>query len=190
MMGSAYSWDYFVVWIHIREEKDNEEKNFKMFMALAMSTIVAMGGVTSSIGSLQVQAAETRTTVNTPTTSRASSIHVVKVMLDDRGTALTFSRAPIPWPRDHFRETKESLPEGFAPLHHLGLYAYRAGFLRRFPTLPQAPLEKLESLEQLRALYYGERIAVMVLDAALPAGVDTQKDLDRVRAIFEKSAPV
>lgn len=116
--------------------------------------------------------------------------NVVKVVLDDRGTALTFSRAPIPWPRDHFRETKESLPEGFAPLHHLGLYAYRAGFLRRFPTLPQAPLEKLESLEQLRALYYGERIAVMVLDAALPAGVDTQKDLDRVRAIFEKSAPV
>ena len=116
--------------------------------------------------------------------------NVVKVVLDDRGTALTFSRAPIPWPRDHFRETKESLPEGFAPLHHLGLYAYRAGFLRRFPTLPQAPLEKLESLEQLRALYYGERIAVMVLDAALPAGVDTQKDLNRVRAIFEKSAPV
>ena len=116
--------------------------------------------------------------------------NVVKVVLDDRGTALTFSRAPIPWPRDHFRETKESLPEGFAPLHHLGLYAYRAGFLRRFPTLPQAPLEKLESLEQLRALYYGERIAVMVLDAALPAGVDTQEDLDRVRAIFEKGAPV
>ena len=116
--------------------------------------------------------------------------NVVKVVLDDRGTALTFSRAPIPWPRDHFRETKESLPEGFAPLRHLGLYAYRAGFLRRFPTLPQAPLEKLESLEQLRALYYGERIAVMVLDAALPAGVDTQKDLNRVRAIFEKSAPV
>ena len=80
--------------------------------------------------------------------------------------------------------------QSFAPLHHLGLYAYRAGFLRRFPTLPQAPLEKLESLEQLRALYYGERIAVMVLDAALPAGVDTQEDLDRVRAIFEKGAPV
>lgn len=116
--------------------------------------------------------------------------NVVKVVLDDRGTALTFSRAPIPWPRDHFRETKESLPEGFAPLHHLGLYAYRAGFLRRFPTLPQAPLEKLESLEQLRALYYGERIAVIVLDAALPAGVDTQEDLDLVRAIFEKGAPV
>lgn len=110
--------------------------------------------------------------------------NVVKVVLDERGTALTFSRAPIPWPRDHFRETRDSLPEGFAPLHHLGLYAYRAGFLRRFPTLKQAPLEKTESLEQLRALYYGEKIAVMVLDAALPAGVDTQEDLDRVRAVF------
>lgn len=110
--------------------------------------------------------------------------NVVKVVLDNRGTALTFSRAPIPWPRDHFRETRDSLPDGFAPLHHLGLYAYRAGFLRRFPTLPQAPLEKLESLEQLRALYYGERIAVMVLDAALPAGVDTAEDLERVRQVF------
>ena len=95
------------------------------------------------------------------------------------------SLAQRPLPRN-----KGKSPRSFAPLHHLGLYAYRAGFLRRFPTLPQAPLEKLESLEQLRALYYGERIAVMVLDAALPAGVDTQKDLDRVRAIFEKSAPV
>lgn len=114
--------------------------------------------------------------------------NVVKVVLDERNTALTFSRAPIPWPRDHFRVTKETLPDGFAPLHHLGLYAYRAGFLRRFPTLKQAPLEKLESLEQLRALYYGERIAVMVLDAALPAGVDTQEDLERVRRVFAEAS--
>ena len=114
--------------------------------------------------------------------------NVVKVVLDDRGTALTFSRAPIPWPRDHFRETRETLPEGFAPLHHLGLYAYRAGFLRRFPTLAQAPIEKLESLEQLRALYYGERIAVMVLDEALPAGVDTDEDLERVRQAYAQGA--
>lgn len=110
--------------------------------------------------------------------------NVVKVVLDERGTAITFSRAPIPWPRDHFRKTQASLPEGFAPLHHLGLYAYRAGFLKRFPTLAQAPLEKTESLEQLRALYYGEKIAVMVLDAALPAGVDTAEDLERVRAVY------
>lgn len=72
--------------------------------------------------------------------------NVVKVVLDDRGTALTFSRAPIPWPRDHFRETRETLPEGFAPLHHLGLYAYRAGFLRRFPTLRKRPSKSLKAL--------------------------------------------
>ncbi len=114
--------------------------------------------------------------------------NVVKVTLDKNNTALTFSRAPIPWPRDHFRETKASLPDGFEALHHLGLYAYRAGFLRRFPRLAQAPLEKLESLEQLRALYYGERIAVMVLDEALPPGVDTEADLNHVRALFRARA--
>lgn len=110
--------------------------------------------------------------------------NVVKVELDGRGNALTFSRAPIPWPRDAFREDRTKLPEGFRPLHHLGLYAYRVGFLRRFPTLPPAPIERTESLEQLRALWNGERIAVLVLDKALPAGVDTEEDLERVRAIF------
>ena len=112
--------------------------------------------------------------------------NVVKVTLDERQTALTFSRAPIPWPRDHFRGTKGSLPEGFVAYHHLGLYAYRARFLRRYPSLAQAPMEKWESLEQLRALYYGERIAVMVLEEALPAGVDTPEDLERVRALYAK----
>ena len=113
--------------------------------------------------------------------------NVVKVVIDHHGTALNFSRAPMPWPRDHFREEKPGIPEGLPALHHLGLYAYRVGFLKRFPTLAQAPLEKFESLEQLRALYYGERIAVMVLDEALPPGVDTQDDLERVRALFAQS---
>lgn len=113
--------------------------------------------------------------------------NVVKVVIDHQGTALNFSRAPMPWPRDHFREEKPGLPEGLPALHHLGLYAYRVGFLKRFPTLAQAPLEKFESLEQLRALYYGERIAVMVLNEALPPGVDTQDDLERVRALFAQS---
>jgi 3-deoxy-manno-octulosonate cytidylyltransferase (CMP-KDO synthetase) len=114
--------------------------------------------------------------------------NAVKVVLDHEGCAVTFSRAPIPWPRDHFMKTRDSLPEGFAPLHHLGLYAYRAGFLKRFPTLPQAPMEKIESLEQLRALYWGEKIAVAVLDRALPAGVDTAEDLERVRAVYRTQA--
>lgn len=110
--------------------------------------------------------------------------NVVKVELDGRGNALTFSRAPIPWPRDAFRADQSKLPEGFAPLHHLGLYAYRARFLAKFPTLPPAPIEQTESLEQLRALWNGEKIAVLVLVEALPAGVDTEEDLERVREIF------
>lgn len=111
--------------------------------------------------------------------------NVVKVVLDAEGHAITFSRAPVPWPRDAFHEDKTKLPENLGALHHIGLYAYRAGFLRRFPTLEQAPLEKTESLEQLRALYYGDRISVMVLDEALPAGVDTAEDLERVRRYYE-----
>ena len=112
--------------------------------------------------------------------------NVVKVALDQDGNALTFSRAPIPWPRDAFREDRTKLPADFSPLHHLGLYAYRVRFLKRFPTLPQAPIERIESLEQLRALYFGEKIAVLVLDQALPAGVDTEADLERVRAIYRE----
>ena len=112
--------------------------------------------------------------------------NVVKVELDGRGNALTFSRAPIPWPRDAFREDRTKLPEGFRPLHHLGLYAYRVSFLEKFPQLPPAPIEQIESLEQLRALWNGEKIAVLVLDEALPAGVDTEEDLERVRAVFAK----
>ena len=112
------------------------------------------------------------------------SPNVVKVELDRRGNALTFSRAPIPWPRDAFRKDQTKLPEGFCPLHHLGLYAYRVGFLKKFPTLAPAPIEEAENLEQLRALWNGEKIAVLVLHQALPAGVDTEADLERVRAVF------
>ena len=112
--------------------------------------------------------------------------NVVKVVLDVEGNAITFSRAPIPYPRDEWRKDDGLLPTAAKPLHHLGLYAYRVGFLRRFPTLRQAPIEKSESLEQLRALYYGEKIAVLVLDKELPAGVDTEKDLERVCCFFNK----
>ncbi|MBX3607409.1 MAG: 3-deoxy-manno-octulosonate cytidylyltransferase [Piscinibacter sp.] len=109
--------------------------------------------------------------------------NVVKVVLDAAGRALYFSRAPIPWWRDGRAAGATALPTP-APLRHIGLYAYRAGFLRRFPALPPAPLEQIESLEQLRVLWHGERIAVHVTDAAPGPGVDTPQDLERVRALF------
>ena len=110
--------------------------------------------------------------------------NVVKVVLDQDGRALYFSRAPIGWWRDGFAEGIHLLPTDPVPLRHVGLYGYRAGFLRRFPALSPAPLERLESLEQLRVLWHGERIAVHVSDARPGPGVDTPEDLARVRALF------
>ena len=110
--------------------------------------------------------------------------NVVKVVVDAAGRALYFSRAPIGWWRDGFAQGIHSLPTDPAPLRHVGLYAYRAGFLRRFPTLAAAPLERLESLEQLRVLWHGERIVVHVSDVRPGPGVDTPEDLVRVRALF------
>ncbi len=112
--------------------------------------------------------------------------NVVKVVRDSKGNAITFSRAPIPWPRDAFRADRTKFPEGLEALRHIGLYAYRVKFLKRYPQWEQAPIEKWESLEQLRALYYGVKIAVAILPGALPAGVDTQEDLDRVREVYAK----
>jgi 3-deoxy-manno-octulosonate cytidylyltransferase (CMP-KDO synthetase) len=112
------------------------------------------------------------------------SPNVVKVVTDARGRALYFSRAPIPWSRDAFATQRDRLPPGLPARRHVGLYAYRAGFLRRFPRLPPAPLEQHESLEQLRALVHGFGIAVVELDGPLPPGVDTPEDLERVRALF------
>ena len=109
--------------------------------------------------------------------------NVVKVVLDAAGRALYFSRAPIPWWRDGRALGAVPLPTP-APLRHIGLYGYRAGFLRRFPSLEPAPLETIESLEQLRVLWHGERIAVHVAAHAPGPGVDTPEDLERVRAIL------
>jgi len=110
--------------------------------------------------------------------------NVVKVVMDTRQLALYFSRAPIPWWRDGQQAAGfQALPSP-APLRHIGIYSYRAGFLRQFPQLPPAPIETLESLEQLRALWHGHRIAVHVTDAAPGPGVDTPADLERVRGIF------
>jgi 3-deoxy-manno-octulosonate cytidylyltransferase (CMP-KDO synthetase) len=110
--------------------------------------------------------------------------NVVKVVLDAAGRALYFSRAPIPWWRDGSGDGV-ARAHAHAPLRHVGLYAYHAGFLRRFPTLDASPLEQIEALEQLRVLWHGERIAVHV-SAALPGpGVDTPEDLERVRVLLK-----
>ena len=107
--------------------------------------------------------------------------NVVKVVLDAAGRALYFSRAPIPFWRDAMPALALPSP---APLRHIGLYAYRAAFLRRFPALPPCPLEATEALEQLRVLWHGERIAVHVSAHRPGPGVDTPEDLERVRALF------
>ena len=110
--------------------------------------------------------------------------NVVKVVLDAANHALFFSRAPIPWWRDARAAGSPAVPSP-APLRHIGLYAYHAGFLRRFPTLPPSPLELIEALEQLRVLWHGERIVVHVSDVRPGPGVDTAEDLARVRALFD-----
>ncbi len=114
--------------------------------------------------------------------------NVVKVALDAQGHALYFSRATIPWARDAFRETRETLPPGLPLYRHYGLYAYRMSFLRAFPALAPAPIERFEALEQLRALWHGYRIVVAITHGTPAPGIDTPADLDRVRGIFARSA--
>lgn len=116
--------------------------------------------------------------------------NVVKVVCNAQGLAQYFSRAPIPFARDYANQAwwnhPEALPghSGFAPLRHVGIYSYRAEFLRRFPQLTPAPTEALEALEQLRALWHGQQIAVHITNDAPGTGVDTPADLERVRALL------
>ena len=114
--------------------------------------------------------------------------NIVKVVCDATDHALYFSRAPIPWCRDMPADPQQTSDLSLPALHHLGLYAYRAGFLNRYPALPAGTLERLESLEQLRALEHGFKIAVHRVDTHPGAGVDTPEDLVRVRTIFENLA--
>jgi len=107
--------------------------------------------------------------------------NVVKVVLDKAGRALYFSRASIPWARDAFAASRDILPAGYAPLRHIGLYAYSNAFLQAYPGLEVSPLEQIEALEQLRVLWHGVPIAVHVTDSAPEAGVDTPEDLARVQ---------
>lgn len=129
--------------------------------------------------------------------------NIVKTVLDKDGNALYFSRAPIPYPRDAFKVLPSSegrddspsslrgevgrgvLPAGLPVLRHIGIYAYRAGFLRVYGQLAPAPIEHFEALEQLRALYHGYKIGVTVAEQAPPGGVDTEQDLHAARQFFE-----
>src|SRR5690606_26843894 len=114
--------------------------------------------------------------------------NVVKVVVDSQGFALYFSRAPVPWPRDHYlgcAGDSGALPTGFVPQRHLGIYAYRVRELNDFVRWPLAPLEAIECLEQLRFLWNGRRIHVAEACASVPGGVDTEEDLARVIAFIQ-----
>jgi 3-deoxy-manno-octulosonate cytidylyltransferase (CMP-KDO synthetase) len=104
--------------------------------------------------------------------------NIVKVVMDTHGNALYFSRAPIPYPRD------DAHKQSITAYRHIGIYAYRVGFLKQYANLEVTGLEKTESLEQLRVLFHGYKIAVTVTENAPASGVDTQEDLDYVRHVF------
>ena len=110
--------------------------------------------------------------------------NVVKVVSDKNGLALTFSRAPLAWARDAFAKSRDVLPEGVPYRRHIGIYAYRAGFLHDFVAWGSCWLEDTECLEQLRALWHGVRIHVADALEAPAAGVDTPEDLERVRRLL------
>lgn len=131
--------------------------------------------------------------------------NIVKTILDKQGNALYFSRAPIPYPRDAFMVLASSagrddcpssprgevrrgaLPADLPVLRHIGLYAYRASFLRAYGKLTPAAIEQFEALEQLRALYHGYKIGVFITEQAPPGGVDTEQDLHAVRQYFDNN---
>ena len=115
--------------------------------------------------------------------------NTVKVVRRDDGDALYFSRAPLPWARDAFARDRGTLPAGDDSwLRHIGIYGYRAGFLRKFAAMPPGRLERIESLEQLRALEAGFRIAVGMTPVAFPPGVDTIEDLERAERRLTEDA--
>ncbi|NBU59934.1 MAG: 3-deoxy-manno-octulosonate cytidylyltransferase [Betaproteobacteria bacterium] len=112
--------------------------------------------------------------------------NVVKVVCDERDQALSFSRAPIPWPRDAFASDRNVLPEGLPALRHIGIYAYTVRYLQQHGSLAVTALERFECLEQLRPLGWGFRISVHLVRQAPAPGVDTPADLERVRSLFAR----
>lgn len=154
------------------------------------AVVVNLQGDEPLIEPTLLAAAAARISADVPMSTCAHPLHdaadafnpnVVKVVLDKAGRALYFSRATIPWHRDGFAQDRATLPAGYVPLRHIGLYAYRNDFLQAYPALEQSPLEQIEALEQLRVLWHGYPIAVHVTDSAPAAGVDTPEDLERVR---------
>jgi len=128
---------------------------------------------------LAENAAASIATVATPLVAAGEFFdpNVVKVVTDKVGYALYFSRAPIPWDRDLLHDDVKALPIGIVPMRHIGIYAYRVGYLRRYAEMRPCPLEQAEQLEQLRALWYGERIHVAEAIQRPGPGVDTEDDL-------------
>jgi 3-deoxy-manno-octulosonate cytidylyltransferase (CMP-KDO synthetase) len=114
--------------------------------------------------------------------------NVVKLVRTTQGRALYFSRAPLPWARDAFAISRETLPQNLPCLRHIGIYAYRAGFLQRYTTLSRTPLEQAESLEQLRVLEHGHPIAARLTPEPFPPGIDTEADLQRAEAWLSKQS--
>jgi 3-deoxy-manno-octulosonate cytidylyltransferase (CMP-KDO synthetase) len=160
-------------------------------IGLAMDEVVVnLQGDEPLIDPALLAACASRISAEVPMATCAHPLHaaadvfnpnVVKVVLDKAGRALYFSRATIPWHRDAFAASRETLPGGYAPLRHIGLYAYSNAFLQAYPGLEPAPLEHIEALEQLRVLWHGYPIAVHVTGSAPEAGVDTPEDLARVQ---------
>ncbi|QHM70483.1 3-deoxy-manno-octulosonate cytidylyltransferase [Mixta intestinalis] len=133
-----------------------------------------LAGVTAGMATLAVPIASAEEAFNP---------NAVKVVRDAQGYALYFSRATIPWDRERFAQSRDTV--GDSLLRHIGIYAYRAGFIRRYVSWQPSELEQIELLEQLRVLWYGEKIHVDVAQTTPAAGVDTAEDLARVRAVLQ-----
>ncbi len=142
-------------------------------------------GIHAVVATLQASAAPMATlAIPIVESTEVFAASAVKVVRNLRGEALLFSRAPLPWARDAWADGRQDLPPTHVYLRHIGIYAYRAGFLRTLAQLPPTPLETAESLEQLRALEHGFTIAVGLAPEPFPAGVDTPADLERVERLL------
>ena len=146
-------------------------------------------GIRACAAALRASGAE-MSTLAAPVTEVETLLdpNAVKLVRAANGDALYFSRAPIPWPRDAFARDRNRMPDSGEWLRHIGIYGYRAGFLQRFAAMPPGRLETIESLEQLRVLEAGHRIAVALTPEPFPPGVDTPEDLQRAEARLARGA--